>query len=72
MPTYGYEDDNGYIIPLTEPEFEDDLEYIEQTKEWIYQNEFDINFDEEDVVACGEGFWKIYEDHGREYYERRK
>ena len=69
--TYGYEDENGHIVPLTEEEFEDDLDYIERTKEWIYQNEFHINFDEEDVVAYGEGFWKINAYPGTEYYERR-
>lgn len=69
--TYGYEDERGYIVPLTEEEFEDDLDFIDRTKEWIYQNDFYIEFDWEDVVACGEGFWKLNGDSDTNYYERR-
>ena len=71
VPTFGYEDEDGIIVPLTDEEFEDDMDYIEWTKEWIYQNEADINFDEEDRIAEGEGFWKIDSDPDGKYYERR-
>ena len=72
VPTYGYEDENGYIVPLTEQEFECDLEYIDNTKEWIYQNELRISFDAEDIVAYGEGFWEINKESDGKYYERRQ
>lgn len=70
VPTFGYEDEHGYIIPLTDEEFENDMDYIEWSKCWIYQNEADINFDDEDVIAEGEGFWKNA-DPDTKYYERR-
>lgn len=71
VATFGYEDERGYIIPLTDEEFMDDLEYIEWAKSWTYQNEACIDFDDEDAVAEGEGFWKINADSDREYHERR-
>lgn len=51
VPTLYYEDESGDYIPYTE-EVWDELERIDEKTEWIFQNDFDINFEEGDIVKC--------------------
>lgn len=52
VPTLYQEDDNGELVPFTEEELWEDMQYIEDTKEWIFQNDNDINFEEGDIIKC--------------------